>query len=129
MTGSREFDAVAASVRRSVMFRAADAIAAAFLSAADRSGVALRIRNAWAQCASLTSDARLQAVAIFVAAAAAGHWLLLFLIPAQVAPATPKALWLIIAGTASIVALCARPLAADWETSILRKVTLGDKRI
>ena len=72
-----EFDAVAACVRTSALFRAADSIATACLTAADRSAVAARVRDARARFASLPGDGRLRAVAICVATAAAGHLMLL----------------------------------------------------
>jgi hypothetical protein len=122
MTLGGEFDAVAACVRTSALFRAADSIATACLTAADRSAVAARVRDARARFASLPGDGRLRADAICVAMAAAGHLLLLLLVPARIAPGTPKMLWMVVAATATIVALCAQALAASWETSVLRSV-------
>lgn len=123
-----EFDAVAACVRTSALFRAADSIATACLIAADRSAVAARVRDARARFASLPGDGRLRAVAICVATAAAGHLLLLLLVPARIAPGTPKALWLLVAAAALFVAVCARGLAASWETSAVCRLFTGRPR-
>jgi hypothetical protein len=124
-----EFDAVAACVRTSALFRAADSIATACLTAADRSAVAARVRDARARFASLPNGGRLRAVAICVTTAAVGHLLLLLLVPARIAPGTPKALWMLVAAAGAIVAVFARPLATSWDTSLFRKLTFRDRRI
>ena len=119
MIHGRAFDGVAACVRTSVLFRAADAIASAVHTSANRSACAARVRDARARFAALTSAGRLQTVAIVAATGAVGHLLLLLLVPAQIAPATPKALWMLVAAAALVVALCARRLAASWATSVV----------
>jgi hypothetical protein len=128
MTDPREFDAVAATVRASVLFRAASAVATACLTAADQSAVARQARDARVHFESRPCEERVRATAILVATATAGHLLLLFFVPAQIAPATPKVFWVVVAATASIAALVARPIAAGWRTSGLCRISARLRR-
>lgn len=121
MTSPRDFDRVSACVRASALFRAVEAIATACERAADASAVAARVRRARARFAALSGAERVRTIAMFMGTAAAGHLVLLTTVPAHIAPATPKGLWIGVAVASAIAALFARPLAASWETSAVRR--------
>jgi hypothetical protein len=121
VTSTHDFDRVAACVRASALFRAAEAIATACERAADASAVAARVRRARGRFAALPGAERVRTIAMFTGTAAVGHLALLTIVAAHIAPATPKALWIGVAVASAIAALFARPLAASWETSAVRR--------
>ena len=69
--------------------------------------------------AALPAAERLRGVAALVATATIGHLVLLRIVPAHIAPALPKAFWLLIASAAIIVAVFADRFAARWPSSRL----------
>ena len=121
MTSTHDFDRVSACVRASALFRAAEAIASACERAADGSAVAARVRRARGRFAALPGAERVRTIAIFLGTAAVGHLALLTAVRAHITPATPKGLWIGVAVASAFAALFARPLAASWETSTLRR--------
>jgi len=117
-----EFDKLTADIRASVLVRASDAIAMSALEAADHSAAAARVRAVRHRFASVAPATRLRATAIAAAAAALGHVVLVTFVPAQVAPAMPKTLWLIVGAAAMVVAVFADRLLASWDTSATRRL-------
>jgi len=70
---------------------------------------------------SLDPARRVRAAAIVVSVASAGHLVLLRIVPSQLAPALPKALWLLVAATAAVAAVWPHSVIAAWQTSALRR--------
>jgi len=59
---------------------------------------------------------------VFVATAAAGHLILLRFVPPHIAPALPKATWMLVAVVALVVAVVPERVIAGWESSFVSRV-------
>jgi len=109
-------------VRSSLLFRASELVANRFAAAAKNSATASILRATRARFDTLEPHDRIRTIAIAVAVGAAGHLLLLRLVPWQLAPALPISFWLLIVATAIVAVVFARQLAAAWQTSVIRRV-------
>jgi hypothetical protein len=118
MTADRDFETAAAALQASLIFRAADRISFAAAAAWDRSSTAQTVRGARGQFERLGYAGRVRAIAVTLATASVGHRLLLFVVPPQVAPATPRLLWSAAAVAATVVAIVPRPFVASWRNSL-----------
>lgn len=125
MTPHRDFEAVAAAVQASAMFRAADRISSAALTVWDRSRIARSIRGASVQFERLGHAERVRAIAIIAVTASVGHLVLLSVVPPQVAPAAPRLLWIAAAVAVAVVAMFPRATVVSWRTSIVRRLVTG----
>jgi hypothetical protein len=123
MTPDRDFARLESHLQSSLLIRAVDAIAGAWQTAANRSAAARWIRNGRDRFRSVALEGRVRAVAAFVATATIGHLLLLRFIAAHIAPALPKAFWSLIALTALIVAIAAKPVAHAWRSSFAARLS------
>src|SRR5206468_69323 len=99
-----EFDDVEALVRASRLFRASETLTTAIVRAIDRSAAASGYRAVAQRVATRTRADRIRACAIAIAVAASGHVALLIAVPPVVAPALPKALWILVAAAAAVAA-------------------------
>jgi hypothetical protein len=122
MMNERDFVRLEAQLQESWLIRGADRIADACVHAGDRSRSARLIRGVRERFLALPVDQRVRAAAAFVAAAATGHLLILRLVPAHVAPALPRLLWVLVAATALIVAVLADRLTEAWNSSLVCRV-------
>ncbi len=117
-----EFGELETHVRASALYRVIEGMETACLGATTRSSIAARVREARDHFASLADAGRVRFIAIVLAAAAGGHFALLRWVPAQVAPAAPRGVWLLFAASATFVALCADRLRVSWKSSAVRRL-------
>jgi hypothetical protein len=122
MTNGPEFERLESHLRGSWLVRTIDASATAWRVAATRSAIVRDLRSAITRFGSLTQAERLRAVAVFVATAAVGHLILLRFVPPHIVPALPKALWMLVAAAALLVALVPERLIAAWESSFVSRI-------
>jgi len=122
MTNGPEFERLESHPHGSWLVRAIDASATAWRVAATRSATVRALDSAMARFSSLTQAERLRAVAVFVATAAVGHLILLRFVPPHIAPALPKAMWMLVAAAALVVALVPERLIAGWESSLVSRI-------
>ena len=117
----RDFVLLEAQVRRSLVFRAIDRIAITWSAAWTHASISRRIGAFHGGLTSLAPDARVRAVAVFVAVFAAGQAAAQRIMPPQVAPAAPPAASLLVVASALAAAVAARRLCTAWQTSTLRR--------
>jgi hypothetical protein len=122
MINGPEFERLESHLRGSWLVRSVDAAATAWRVAAPRSALVRPVRRAAAQFRSLSPADRLQAVAVFVAGATAGHLMLLRFVPPHIAPALPKVMWMLVAAAALVVALVPERMIAGWESSFVARI-------
>lgn len=122
MTTHRSFAAVGSALQASALVRLADRIASAVEDAWARSISVRAMRNARARFDTLGPSSRIRAVAVLVSTAAAGHLFLLLFVGPQVAPATPRILWVTVAAASAVVAMFAPAIAASWQASTIGTV-------
>ena len=107
MNDDREFAAVEAVVRGSLLFRLAER-AGVVLAEATRDSVpgsaVARLRAAWD---AWSADARLRVVSASIAIGVVAHLILLAFVPAAVAPAVPKWWWALVAAVSTVAAILA----------------------
>jgi hypothetical protein len=117
MTPDRDFARLESHLQSSVLIRAVDAIAGVWQTAANRSAAAQWIQNGRDRFRSVAVEDRVRAVAVCMATATIGHLLLLRFLPAHIAPALPMDFWILIALTALVVAIAAKPVAHASRSS------------
>jgi hypothetical protein len=122
MTGGPDFERLESHLHGSRLVRTIEASANAWRVAATRSTSARARRTAIAWFSSRPPAERLRAVAVFVATAAAGHLILLRFVPPHIAPALPKATWMLVAAAALVVAVVPERVIAGWECSFVSRV-------
>lgn len=122
MTNGPEFERLESHLRGSWLVRGVDAGASVWRAAALRSAFAVSLRRMMDRFGSLAAADRLRAVAVFVATAAIAHLLLLRFVPPHIAPALPKALWVLVALVSSVVASVPERLIAGWESSVVSRL-------
>jgi hypothetical protein len=123
-----EFRRLETHIHGSVLFRRFDDLAAAAVAAAAYARVTRRLREVRERFAARSATERVRAVAVFVATAAFGHLLLLAVVPAHIAPATPKTLWIVLGAAAMFTAVCADRFVAAWPSSRVRAWWCGASR-
>jgi hypothetical protein len=122
MTNGPEFERLESHLRGSWLVRTIDVSAAAWRVAATRSAIVRALSRAITQFSSLTPAKRLRAVAVFVATAAVGDLILLRLVPLDIAPTLPKAMWVLVAAAALVIAFVPGRLIAGWESSFVSRI-------
>jgi hypothetical protein len=122
MTTGPEFERLESHLHGSRLVRTIEASAIAWRVAATRSTTGRARRTAIAWFSSLPPAERLRAVAVFVATAAVGHLILLRFVPPHIAPALPKATWMLVAAAALVVAVVPEHAIAGWESSFVCRV-------
>jgi hypothetical protein len=122
MTNGPEFERLESHLRGSWLVRTIDVSAAAWRVAATRSAIVRALRRAITQFSSLTPAKRLRAVAVFVATAAVGDLILLRLVPLDIAPTLPKAMCVLVAAAALVIAFVPGRLIAGWESSFVSRI-------
>jgi hypothetical protein len=122
MTNGPEFERLESHLRGSWLVRTIDASATAWRVAATRSAIVRALRSAITHFNSLAPAKRLRAVAVFVATAAVGYLILLRFVPLDIAPALPKAMWVLVAAAALVIALVPERLIAGWESSFVSRI-------
>ena len=122
MTNGPEFERLESHLRGSWLARTIDVSATAWRVAATRSAFVCALRSAIARFSSLAPADRLRAAAVFVATATVGHLILLRLVPSYIAPALPKAMWMLVAAAAFVVAVVPERLIAGWESSFVCRI-------
>lgn len=120
-TGKADFPAAEAAIRGSIIAGSIDAAARYWLAAFSESVVHRRAADLRGRYREASRAGRLRGGAVVVAAGAIGHLALVRLVPAQVAPATPPGVWMLVGAAGVFVALCAKRLAISWESSRLRR--------
>jgi len=125
MTNGPAFERLESHLRGSWLVRGIDASATAWRVAATRSAIVGSLRNVIARFSSLAAADRLRAVAVFVATATVGHLMLLRFVPPHIAPALPKAFWMLVASAALVVAVFPERLIAGWESSFVSRIYRG----
>jgi len=120
MMNHRAFARLESHLQESVLVRGVDAIATASLHAVNRSTTVDWMRKAWARVVSVPVESQVRAASVFAATAAVGHLLLLGLVPAHIAPALPRALWVTTAASALIVAAASAQATTAWTSSAVR---------
>src|SRR5262245_43840633 len=129
MMNDRDFARLQSLLQESRLIRGVDTIATASLHAVNRSTSAEWMRRTWARVVSGPVESQVRATSVFVATATIGHVLLLRLVPAHIAPALPRALWVTIAASALIVAAASAPVTTAWASSAVRGLwaTVGQR--
>lgn len=127
MTNGPEFERLESHLRGSWLVRIVDASATAWRLAATRSAIVGSLRSASARFSSLAPADRLRAVAVFVATATVGHLMLLRFVPPHIAPALPKAFWMLVAAATLIVAIASERVIAGWESSFVSRIYRGPR--
>jgi len=120
MMNDRDFTRLESLLQESRLVRGVDAFATASLHAVNRSTTVEWVRRTWARVVSVPVESQVRAGSVFVATAAIGHLLLLRLVPAHIAPAFPRALWVTMAANALIVAAASAAVTAAWRSSAVR---------
>jgi hypothetical protein len=128
MSDTREFPAVESMLRASAIVRALDTVARWWTAAGANSAVASRALMAAAQIRRAAPADRVRAFALAIGIASAGHLILLQVVPAQVAPTIPRALWLSVAAAALLAAQCAAAVAGSWNSSVVRRLLRRTRR-
>ena len=123
MTPDRAFARLESDLQSSFLIRAVDAIAGAWQTAANRSAAAQWIRSGRDRFRSVAVEGRVRAVAVWAATATIGHLVLLRFIPPHVAPALPKVFWILVAFTALVVAIAAKPVAHASRSSLAARLS------
>jgi hypothetical protein len=108
-------------LRRSIIYRTLDGASAAWTAGSHHSRVGARVKTTALRFMSMPPDSRVRAVGLFVAAFAIAEAVLQRVVPAQVAAATPLAVWILVAAFAMIAAALAEPVAHAWPASRLRR--------
>jgi hypothetical protein len=122
MNAAADFAALEAEIRRSILVRAIDALGEAWRSAWSDSSTAARIDRWRVRFSSLPRAVRVRAFALAAASTTGAYLLILGAVPAQVAPAVPRAVWLLVLASALVVAGAADRLAANWDASVVRRL-------
>ena len=125
MSHGPEFERLESHLRGSWLVRSVDAAATAWRVAAPRSALVRPVRRAAAQFRSLSPADRLQAVAVFVAGATAGHLMLLRFVPPHIAPALPKSFWMLVLAAALVAAFVPQRVIAGLESSFVSRIYRG----
>jgi hypothetical protein len=125
MTNGSAFERLESHLRASWLVRGVDASATAWRVAATGSAIAGSLRSVIARFSSLAAADRIRAVAVFVATATVGHLLLLRFVPPHIAPALPKAFWMLVAAAALLVTIFPERLCAGWESSFVSRIYRG----
>ena len=115
-----EFERLESHLHGSALVRAADAVGRIGLAAARHSATARRLHGLRERVARLPPAAQLRSAAVFVATATLAHLLLLPVVPPHIAPALPKAIWILVGVTAIVTAAVANRLAGSWASSAAR---------
>jgi len=122
MTSAPEFERLESHLRGSWLVRLVDASATAWQVAAARSAIVRSLRTVNDRFRSLPAADRLRAVGVFVATATIGHLVLLRFVPPHIAPALPKAWWMLAAVAAAVVAIVPERFIAGWESSFVSRL-------
>ena len=113
-----EFERLESNLHGSALVRAADAVGRIGLAAARHSATARRLHGLRERVARLPPAAQLRSAAVFVATATLAHLLLLRVVPPHIAPALPKAIWILVVLTAVVSAAIADRLTVAWVSSM-----------
>ena len=95
MNGGRDFALLEAHLRNSVLVRSVERIAASAAAAFSYAAITRRVYSIRVRFAALPAAERLRGVAALVATATIGHLVGLRIVPAHIAPALPKAFWVL----------------------------------
>jgi len=128
MSEARDFPAVRSMLRSSAIIRALDMATRWWALARAHSSAGLRMDDARARLRRASPADRVSAAALAAGTAAAGHLILIQLVPAQVAPQIPRGLWLFVAAAALVAAVSANAVVSGWHSSLLRRLTRRARR-
>ncbi len=123
MTPDRDFARLDSHLQSSWLIRGADALATTAAAAASGSTTAQWFRSARDRFHSTAVESRVRAVGVFLTTATIGHLLLLRFVPAHIAPALPKALWVLVAVSALVIAIAAKSVAHAWRPSLVARLS------
>jgi hypothetical protein len=121
VSGPQTFDSLEDQLRRSILYRTLDALAAAWATAEAHSRVVARVRSIAVGLVSTAPAKRLRASSMCAATFATATAALQRVVPPQVAPAVPITAWIAVAAAAAIAALLAEPLTQAWPASRCRR--------
>jgi hypothetical protein len=119
MTNGSEFERLESHLRGSRLVRGVEASATAWRAAATRSATGRWLGTVNDRFRSRTAADRLRAVAVFVTTASIGHLLLLRFVLPHIAPALPKATWMLVAAASLVVALVPGRITSGWGASLV----------
>lgn len=127
-----EYENAARLIQDSVACRFVNGMARGYLTGAQHSPIAARVRRSIHAFAVLSLSSRVRCLALTAAVAAATHPLMVGLVPPGSAPRLPRSLDLIVAALALAVMVGVRPLVmASSSSVVLRWVrsrsSLGDE--
>jgi len=129
MSETRDFPAVRSMLLSSAMIRALDLATRRWALARAHSSAGSRVADARERLRRASPADRVRAAALAAGTAAAGHLILLQLVPAQVAPQMPRGLWLFVAAAALVAAVSANAVVSGWNSSLLRRLTRRARRV
>ena len=129
MSDTREFPAVRSMLRSSAIIRACEMAMRWWALGRAHSSAGSRVAAARERVRRASPADRVRAAALAAGTAAAGHLILLRLVPAQVAPQIPRGLWLFVAAAALVAAFSANAVVGGWNSSLLRRLTRRARRL